>query len=129
MPRVTGLCGSSSVSHLAWCLRWIDALAGGQPQPEAEEMAGDGVQFQRAVRLVAMQVDGDAGDGDVRDRQSVEKYLPAGEASDAACQKFQYCAYTKIHYCSKVDVSHGRSARAEVRYFLDFERDCTLNRP
>jgi hypothetical protein len=23
MPRVTGLCGSSSVSHLAWCLRWI----------------------------------------------------------------------------------------------------------
>ncbi|MNN51724.1 hypothetical protein D3C81_1663830 [compost metagenome] len=23
MPRVCGLCGSSSVSHLAWCLRWI----------------------------------------------------------------------------------------------------------
>ena len=25
MPRVTGLCGSSTVSHLAWCLRWIAA--------------------------------------------------------------------------------------------------------
>ncbi len=24
-PRVCGLCGSSSVSHLAWCLRWIAA--------------------------------------------------------------------------------------------------------
>ncbi len=23
MPRVCGLCGSSSVSHFAWCLRWI----------------------------------------------------------------------------------------------------------
>ena len=23
MPFFTGLCGSSSVSHLAWCLRWI----------------------------------------------------------------------------------------------------------
>ena len=23
MPRVCGLCGSSTVSHLAWCLRWI----------------------------------------------------------------------------------------------------------
>ena len=23
MPRVTGLCGSSTVSHLAWCLRWM----------------------------------------------------------------------------------------------------------
>ena len=25
MPRVTGLCGSSTVSHLAWCLRWMAA--------------------------------------------------------------------------------------------------------
>ena len=23
MPRVCGLCGSSTVSHLAWCLRWM----------------------------------------------------------------------------------------------------------
>jgi hypothetical protein len=43
--------------------------AGGQPQPETEEVRDHRVQFQRPVRLRAVQEDGDRRDGDVRGDQ------------------------------------------------------------
>ena len=51
-------------------------LAGGQPQPEAEEMLECRMQLQRTVRGVAVQVDGDADDGDMRHQQSDCHQLP-----------------------------------------------------
>jgi hypothetical protein len=65
---------------LAFAVRMVAAMdghpfardhAGGQPQPEAEEMGNQGMQGQGAVRLVAVQVDGDGHDGDVRGQQGV----------------------------------------------------------
>ncbi|MCY1231748.1 hypothetical protein D9M72_442080 [compost metagenome] len=57
--------------------------AGGQPQPEAEEMLGDRVQVQRPVRHAAVQEDGDASDGDVRHHQGVDDDLPPGPIGKA----------------------------------------------
>ena len=51
-------------------------LPGGQPQPKTEEMRHGCVQIHRAVRLVAVQVDRDTGDGDVCDHQRVNYHLP-----------------------------------------------------
>ena len=48
--------------------------AGGQPQPEAEEVADHGMQVERAVRLVAVQVDSDAGDGHMGQHQPREDH-------------------------------------------------------
>ena len=78
MPRVCGLCGSSSVSHLAWCLRWIAThslvtMPVREPEPEAEEVRRDRVQVERPVRLRAVQEDRDRGDGDVRRDQREQR--------------------------------------------------------
>ena len=91
MPRVCGLCGSSSVSHLAWCLRWIAThslvtMPVVEPEPEAEEMRRDAVQVERAVRLRAVQEDRHRGDRDVRGDQRVGDDLPAAEAGEAVAQ-------------------------------------------
>jgi hypothetical protein len=87
MPRVTGLCGSSSVSHLAWCLRWIAAHSlvtwpVVSHSQKRKKWLGIGVQLQRAVRLVAVQVDRDAGDRDVGHDQGVKNDLPGGQADE-----------------------------------------------
>ena len=43
--------------------------AGSQPQPESKEMTHDRVQFEGAVSLAAMQVDGDSRNSDVGENQ------------------------------------------------------------
>jgi hypothetical protein len=53
--------------------------AGGQPQPQAEEVAYGRVQFHGTVRLGTVQEDGDSGDGDVGQQQGCEDQLPYGE--------------------------------------------------
>ena len=50
--------------------------AGGEPQPEAEEMAGDRMQLQRAMCLVAVQKNGHRCNGDVGERQCGEYIAP-----------------------------------------------------
>jgi hypothetical protein len=55
--------------------------AGRQPQPEAEEVAGDRVKVQRPMRLVAVQEDGDAGDGDVGQAQRDQHVTPPGRSN------------------------------------------------
>jgi hypothetical protein len=50
--------------------------AGGKPQPEAKEMAGHRMQLQRTMGLVAVQEDGDRGNGDVRERQRHQHGTP-----------------------------------------------------
>ena len=52
-------------------------LAGGHPQPEAEEVGHDGMQVQGSVRLMTVQKDGHAGNGDVREAQDDKEHLPA----------------------------------------------------
>jgi len=52
--------------------------AGGEPQPEAEEVAGDGMQLQRAVRLVPVQEDRYCGDRDVGQAQRHHRVTPPG---------------------------------------------------
>jgi hypothetical protein len=58
---------------------FLGDLAGGEPQPETEKMTRDRVQLQRAVRLVAVQVDRDADDRDVGTARVYEKYLLTGQ--------------------------------------------------
>lgn len=50
--------------------------AGGQPQPQAEEMRHHRMQVDGAMRLVTMQVDGDAGDGDLGEYERDEDIAP-----------------------------------------------------
>ena len=49
--------------------------AGGQPQPEAEEVAHPGVQVQRPMGLSAVQKNGDGNDGNVSQDQAGEDRL------------------------------------------------------
>ena len=51
-------------------------LARRQPEPETEEVRRDGVQVERTVRLMAVQKDGDAGNGDVGEHQGHQHNLP-----------------------------------------------------
>ncbi|MNE94949.1 hypothetical protein D3C80_1929740 [compost metagenome] len=48
----------------------------GQPQPETEEMLQRGMQLERAMRRIAMQVDGDADDRDMSQDQRDRHQLP-----------------------------------------------------
>ena len=57
--------------------------AGGQPQPEAEEMRHHWVQIDRAMRLTAMQVYGDRGDCDVGKPERDEHIPPPWEVEKA----------------------------------------------
>jgi hypothetical protein len=57
--------------------------AGGQPQPEAEEVAGKRMQVERAVSLVAMQEDGHRGDGDVGHDERDDDVAPPGQVEQA----------------------------------------------
>ncbi|MCY1544083.1 hypothetical protein D9M68_799380 [compost metagenome] len=50
--------------------------AGGQPQPETEEMHDGRMQIQTAVRLAAMEKDRDRHDRDVRHHQRENDDLP-----------------------------------------------------
>jgi hypothetical protein len=63
--------------------------AGGHPQPETEEVAGDRVQFERAMRLATMQVESHAHDGDVRHHQCVNDNLPTGRVQQAVGNKVE----------------------------------------
>ena len=58
-------------------------LAGGQPQPETEEMRGNGMQVQSAVRLVTVQKNRDTGDGDVGQAQGDQHHLPPRQVKQA----------------------------------------------
>ena len=58
-------------------------LTGGHPQPKAEKMRCNRVQIQGPVRLMAVQEDGDAGNGDVGQAQNDKENLPARKAHDA----------------------------------------------
>jgi hypothetical protein len=57
--------------------------AGGEPEPEAEEVRGNRVQVERAVRLRPVQEDRHRGDRDVRRDQGVREDLPAVERREA----------------------------------------------
>jgi len=61
--------------------------ASGHPEPEAEEVGSDGVQVQGAVRLVAVQKNGDAGNGDVGEHQGDQDDLPPGRAGQAIAEQ------------------------------------------
>ncbi|MCY1366425.1 hypothetical protein D9M69_533200 [compost metagenome] len=56
---------------------------GGQPQPEAQEMAGDGMQIEGAMGLVAVQENRDRRDGDVGQAQRHKRVTPPGETKQA----------------------------------------------
>ena len=47
-----------------------------QPEPKTEKMGHDGMQVQSAVRLAAMQKDGDASNSDVGSYQRKNEDLP-----------------------------------------------------
>ena len=64
--------------------------AGGHPQPETEKVRRNGVQVQRAVGLVAVQKDGDAGDRDVGEHQGHDQHLPPSGAGQAVDQEIDH---------------------------------------
>src|SRR5690606_37956191 len=57
-----------------------------QPQPETEEVLQRRMQLQRAVRGKAVQVDGDANDGDVSHQQGGQHQLPDRKIENADLQ-------------------------------------------
>ncbi len=81
MPRVCRLCGSSSVSHLAWCLRWM-AVHSLVTMPvvshsqKRKKCLRNRVQIQRPVRHAAVQENGHAGDRDMRHHEGVDARSP-----------------------------------------------------
>jgi hypothetical protein len=54
-----------------------------QPQPEPEEVTGNGTQFKRAMRLMAVQEDGDTGNRDMGQRQGDEDISPPGKIKNS----------------------------------------------
>ena len=63
--------------------------AGRHPQPEAKEVRHDRVQVQCAVRLAAVQIDGDRRDRDVRQRESRNYIPPPREVQPAGKHQFE----------------------------------------
>ncbi len=57
--------------------------AGGQPQPETEEMGDRRVQVHAPVRLVAVEVNGNANDRDMRESQCDNDVPPKGQIQHA----------------------------------------------
>jgi len=57
--------------------------ARGEPQPEPEKVGGQGPQFQGAVGLVAVEKNGDGGNGDVGQSQGYQEEAPPGEVDQA----------------------------------------------
>ena len=53
--------------------------AGGQPQPETEEVRRQRRQIKCPVRLMAVQEDGDRSDGDVRESEEDQHVAPPGQ--------------------------------------------------
>ena len=81
MPRVCGLCGSSTVSTLAWCLRWMAThslvtMPVVSQSQKRKKCADSGCRSSAAVRLAAVQVDRHRGDRDVRQRQRDDDVSP-----------------------------------------------------
>ena len=61
-------------------------LAGTEPEPEAEEMRRQRVQIHRTMRLMAVQIDGHTGDGDVRRHQCIQNDFPPAPRQQTMCQ-------------------------------------------
>ena len=61
--------------------------AGGCPQPEAKEMADDGVQIQRAMRGVTVQINRDRGDGDMGQSQRGGYVTPPRQVEQSCVHK------------------------------------------
>src|SRR5258706_745783 len=57
--------------------------ARGEPQPEPQEMTHRRMQVERVMRLAAMQAEGDADDGDVRERERGYYVAPPGKIEQA----------------------------------------------
>ena len=70
--------------------------AGRHPQPEAEEVAGDRMQVQRAMRLAAMQEDGNGRNRDVGDSEGEQQDFPAARMGHAVQQEIKYEIQTGI---------------------------------
>jgi hypothetical protein len=77
-------------------------LARGHPQPKAEKVRCNGMQIQSSVSLVAVQENGHAGNGDVRQAQNDKENLPAGKVQKAIGQPVNGC----VKY-SRVDEQHA----------------------
>jgi hypothetical protein len=60
--------------------------AGGEPQPKAEEVRHRRVQVERAMRLVAMQVDRHGSDRDLDENQPGDHVAPPGQVKNAGKQ-------------------------------------------
>jgi hypothetical protein len=67
--------------------------AGGEPQPEAEEVTDDGMQLEGPVGLVTVQIEGDGGDRDVSQDKCGDDVSPPWESN----QSFKHCVKTSFH--------------------------------
>ena len=81
MPWICGLCGSSA--RFAFCV--VLAMYGSpllrdhtsrQPQPEAKSVTGKRMELEGAMCLMAVQVDGDSGYGDMGHDQRIDDISP-----------------------------------------------------
>src|SRR3990172_2483347 len=74
--------------------------AGGQPQPEAEEVTDNGMKIERPMGLMTVQIDGDSGDGDVSQDECNDDVSPPWEND----QSFKHCEapFNLTMYCASI---------------------------
>src|SRR3989344_5838491 len=102
--------------------------AGGQPQPEAEEVTDNGMKIERPMGLMTVQIDGDSGDGDVSQYECNDDVSPPWEND----QSFKHCEapFNLTMYCASIpETAHdrvlSRGPRQKTSYF---ERICPHRR-
>ena len=114
MPRVCGLCGSSGVSTLAWCLRWIAThslvtMPVVSHSQKRKKWLIAGMEVERAMRLRAVQEDRHAGDRDVRESPARRRNSPTMEAASIhARQTEQIEGHQAILYGGRVPWHRAR---------------------
>src|ERR1051325_8161572 len=95
MPSTCGLCGSSAVSHFAWCLRWIAAhslvtmpvVSHSQNRKKCDASGCS----SSALCLAAVQIDGNGRDGDLRKAERDGYVAPPREIKKAFYNHLVVC--------------------------------------
>ena len=75
---------------------FLGDLACSKPQPKAEKMRRNRVQIHGSMGLVAVQINGHAGDGDVGRHQRIQNNLPPTRSQQSMRQPFQ-CGIKQDH--------------------------------
>ena len=86
--------------------------AGGEPEPQAEEVADRRMQLERAMRLAAVQEDGDGHDGDVGQPGRRRDIAPPGKVERAVEEEMCVHVTVRQQFIDAVPCARPRSSPA-----------------